>query len=335
MRYCLAFCTVGLVLVLCTISWAAPFTVVLLPDTQLYSQSFPSTFRAQTQWIVDNRATQNIVMVSHVGDIVQNGGESPTDNLAEWNVAHAAMAILDASAPDLPYSLVVGNHDLGRVGDQSSAGQYTNFFGSHRFAGRPWYGGSSPDERNHYQLFSAEGRTYLHISLEWLPPASSLAWARGILDSNPTIPTILSTHEYTLTSGARSAIGNTIFNNLVSGNSQVFMTLSGHVSGEGHQSATNGAGEAVFEMLADYQGRPHGGDGWMQLIEFDEAVSQIKVRTFSPLLNEFESDGNSQFSFSVDFDSRFGPAIPESSGLFLMSIGLLACCAKYRPILKD
>ncbi len=49
---------------------ANPFRIVALPDTQGYSAYNPQTFNAQTQWVVDNRATLNIAHVAHPGDIV-------------------------------------------------------------------------------------------------------------------------------------------------------------------------------------------------------------------------------------------------------------------------
>ena len=56
----------------------ADFTVVALPDTQFYSESYPATFKAQTQWIVDNRVAENIVYVAHEGDIVNVAGTAVT-----------------------------------------------------------------------------------------------------------------------------------------------------------------------------------------------------------------------------------------------------------------
>jgi hypothetical protein len=44
----------------------------VLPDTQYYSQKYPEIFTQQTQWIVDNAKTQNIVFVSQEGDLVDN-----------------------------------------------------------------------------------------------------------------------------------------------------------------------------------------------------------------------------------------------------------------------
>ncbi len=42
------------------------FTIVVLPDSQYYASAYPSTYTAQTQWIVDNRVARNIVYVSGV-----------------------------------------------------------------------------------------------------------------------------------------------------------------------------------------------------------------------------------------------------------------------------
>jgi len=47
------------------------FTIVALPDTQYYSENYPQTFTAQTQWIVNNASTLNIQAVVGLGDIVQ------------------------------------------------------------------------------------------------------------------------------------------------------------------------------------------------------------------------------------------------------------------------
>ena len=46
------------------------FTIIVLPDTQYYSESFPAVFDNQTQWIADNIEQMNIVFVTHLGDVV-------------------------------------------------------------------------------------------------------------------------------------------------------------------------------------------------------------------------------------------------------------------------
>ncbi len=59
---------------------AEPFFIAVLPDTQFYSQSYPGTFDAQTQWVLDNRISQNIAFVAQLGDIVQSGESGSTQN---------------------------------------------------------------------------------------------------------------------------------------------------------------------------------------------------------------------------------------------------------------
>ena len=68
-----------------------PFSLVVLPDTQFYSQSYPNTFIAQTQWVVDNLTSRNIAFVSHLGDIVQSGESGTSRNQTEWQRADAAL----------------------------------------------------------------------------------------------------------------------------------------------------------------------------------------------------------------------------------------------------
>lgn len=316
-------------------SLAAPFSVVVLPDTQYYSQSFPEQFRAQTQWIVDNRVAKNIALVSHVGDIVENGGGRPSQDPAEWNRADDAMGILDDNAPDLPYGVALGNHDYDQVNNQREAARYVSFFGASRYSERPWYGGSSPDQRNHYQQFAANGRNYLHITLEWNPRPSSLRWAQSVLDDHPNDPTIVSTHDYLTPGGFHSSpAGRHIFDKLIYDNSQVFMVLSGHALQEDHNIATNAAGLEIFELLANYQGRPNGGDGWMRLIEFDDANDQIRIATYSPTLDEFEVDSDSQFTLNFNPDLRFG-AVPEPSSFVLLLGGLATLAMRLRRTTRD
>ena len=61
---------------------AQDFTIVALPDTQHYSQSYPQIFNSQTQWIKDNVSALNIRLVLGEGDIVNGGGD-----IGQWHVA--------------------------------------------------------------------------------------------------------------------------------------------------------------------------------------------------------------------------------------------------------
>src|SRR5947209_19228658 len=54
------------------------FTIVVLPDTQNYSQFHPEIFHSQTQWVANNAARQDIKLILGVGDVVNNGSP-PTE----------------------------------------------------------------------------------------------------------------------------------------------------------------------------------------------------------------------------------------------------------------
>ena len=51
----------------------------MLPDTQFYSERLPEYFHDQTRWVADHGAEENVVFVTHVGDIVNNGDERPEE----------------------------------------------------------------------------------------------------------------------------------------------------------------------------------------------------------------------------------------------------------------
>ena len=117
-----------------------PFSLVVLPDTQFYSEKYPDIFIAQTRWIRDQKDTLNIVAVLHEGDIVQNPG-----NEQEWKVADEAFSRLKGV---VPWGVAIGNHDYDLVEPRGSANAFRKTFGPQRFAGNAWYGGHSANELN-------------------------------------------------------------------------------------------------------------------------------------------------------------------------------------------
>ena len=310
---------------------ARAFVIAALPDTQYYCETAAWTrhFNAQTQWIRDWRSRFGVAFVTHLGDIVQNGANG--GNEVEWVRADAAIDVLDALLPagGFPYAVCLGNHDFESVSAKDSgSATYDRFFGPSRYAGRPWYLGHSADRRNHAQAFEAGGRRHLHLTLEWRPDDEALRWAQGVVDANPGVPTIVSTHEHVrdpdrsgLNAG-RSSAGNATWFNFVRVNPQVFMVLNGHFgsgvpghNGEHYVTGVNDAGGQVVEMLSDFQAWAEGGSGYLRLIRIDERNNQLVVRTFSPSLNQYQTDFNSQMRFSLDFAHRFDGATRATSTL--------------------
>ena len=94
-----------MMLQLLSVSLSQTFTVIGIPDTQNYSQSFPEIFRAQTQWVSEQKDARHIQFVSHYGDVVNCG-----DQLDQWANAKSALDMLDAT--DIPWGVSAGNHDI-------------------------------------------------------------------------------------------------------------------------------------------------------------------------------------------------------------------------------
>lgn len=183
---------------------AAAFTIVIIPDTQSYAgkgckatptSTAPVTnenLEAQVKWIREHRDDQNIVFVSHVGDIVDK------NNADQWAVAKQH---LDTLRGVVPFSLTVGNHDMTSKGD---ATLFQAHFPAASFAEYPWYLGSytharanqnvSANNVNSAQLFSAGGIDFIHLSLECNAPDDVLAWADETLSKHSARRALITTH---------------------------------------------------------------------------------------------------------------------------------------------
>lgn len=306
------------------------FTVAMLPDTQYYTwtTAWMKHFTAQTDWIVKNKTAQQIVFVTHVGDIVDSGAALPF----QWTRADQAMKILDGDLkknPDgvIPYSAVVGNHDYDIIYIKAAATQYIKYFGPSRYSGRSWFLGASSNKTCMAQRFNAMGKTYLHLGLEWNASDACLLWAQGLLAKNPQEPVIISTHEYLdkgnpghreKDGGKNDSGGDNcaehVYRKMVEPFPQVFLVLSGHISGDGRLASKGALGLTTMQMLADYQTDPNGGNGWMQLIRFDPAqksVKSVSFKAFSPTYKAGSTSGTdrtkssqSNHSFSFDLDGH-------------------------------
>lgn len=286
------------------------FTIVVLPDTQYYtveSRDLERFFYDQTQWVVDNRDAYDIRAVIHNGDLVNNGD----DERFQWGVADRAMGTLEDPLPGLadgvPYGIAVGNHDQTVRGEAGRAVLFNEHFGVARFEGRAYYGGhygSTNDES--WFTFSAGGLDFVVVSLQYdtTPDAAVLAWARRIFETHPDHFGILNAHYILTGAGAFSAQGQGIYTALRDVRNLHLMTC-GHVSAEARRTDTHG-GHAITSMLADYQSRDQGGGGHMRIWELSPANGELTVRTYSPTLDRWETDANSEFTLRVPLGGAGG-----------------------------
>jgi Bacterial Ig domain/Calcineurin-like phosphoesterase len=277
---------------------AAPeFTIIALPDTQHYSEAFPAVFTSQTQWIVDNKDARNIVFVTHEGDIVEHNGLN-----SEWLVAIDAMGRLDGH---VPYGMGPGNHDQPTT-------LYNQYFPYTRYQNETWYGGHFQNlNDNNFQLFSGGGLNFVIVHLEFCPPATAVSWASGVFATYPDRIGIVTTHGYLGLAAQRSVnlCTNTqyLWDGLAVPNPNLHFMLAGHVHGESRRVDTAN-GHSVFQMLADYQDRATGGEGWLRILRFVPSEDRVYVQTYSPWLNRFETDADSEFALDFLMGGVFADA---------------------------
>jgi pimeloyl-ACP methyl ester carboxylesterase len=270
------------------------FTVVVLPDTQFYNESYPGIFDNQTRWITNEKANLNVVFVTHEGDIVNQ------DIVGQWQKANYSLSKLD---DQVPWAVLPGNHDFAANGSLTG---YNTFFGYNRFVGKSWYGGHySSDNANNYELFSGGGDDYLIFHFQYHPNDAVLAWANSTIAGYPDRKVIVVTHDYLNVDGSRTTEGNHIWGSFVAPHAdQVMLVLCGHNHGEARRSdIVNGF--VVPQLLADYQSRTNGGNGFLRILKFCPSQDKIYVTTFSPYLNSYENDADSKFTLDYDMSGGF------------------------------
>ena len=288
------------------------FSIVLLPDTQYYSESHADTYAAQTLWIRQQATDDNIKFVIHLGDIVQTATEE-----AEWKNADRAMQLIDGI---VPYSVAPGNHDM--VVRNRDSTLFNKYYSPARFANRSWYGGHMDDTNdNNFCFFEASGMKFMILNLEFAPRDETLKWAGEITRRHPRHRVIVATHCYmrpnerdTDCAVSYEIAGNSgeeIWEKFIRKQPSIFLVVSGHVLGVGLQTSINDDGGKVLEMLTDYQGLPNGGDGWLRSLEFVPSENKIHIKTYSPLLDQYNEDVREQFS--VDYAMH--PDTPRSNAV--------------------
>jgi len=299
------------------------FTIAVLPDTQNYSERYPQTYLAQTNWIVENRKNRNITCVLHLGDITNNNAT------VEWENAQRAMRVLDGK---LPYFLVPGNHDYSAGGDcQDRTTLLNDYFQVAQFRDTPTFGGvydKEPDRlENSFHLFSAEGRKFLVLALEFGPRRDVVRWANEVVGRHKDRSAILITHAYMYDDDTRYdwkrygnkqswnphnyavakstaddiSDGEELWSNLVSRHENFILTLNGHVlhDGLGRTMTATPSGRDIHQLLVNFQMRPKGGDGWLRLLEFRRDGRSVQVYDYSPTRDERNESPQNQFAMTL------------------------------------
>lgn len=299
------------------------FTIAVLPDTQNYSEKFPEQYFAQTRWIAENQRNRNIACVLHLGDVTNR------NSAFEWDNATKAMELLDGK---VPYFMVPGNHDYSENGScQDRKCGLSAAFPVAKFRDLPTFGGvydGEPDRmENSFHLFSAGGRNFLSLCLEFGPRKDVVRWANEVASQHKNRAVILTTHAHIYhddsrydwaSNGAKQnwnphsygvakstandvSDGEELWLGLVSKHENFILSLNGHVLGDGlgRMVSQTPAKRNVHQMLVNFQMRPNGGDGWLRLLEFRSDGRTVDVCDYSPSRNQRNESTQNKFSIQL------------------------------------
>jgi hypothetical protein len=81
----------------------------------------------------------------------------------------------------------------------------------------------------------------------------------------------------------------------------VFLMVCGHAHAEGRRTDTYN-GRLIHTIMVDYQSRPNGGDGWLRVTRIFPDENVMRAATYSPWLDEFETDADSSSQFTLPID---------------------------------
>lgn len=334
-----------------------PFEFIILPDMQESNQHEPDAFNAAFDYIVDNKAANNIQGVISVGDICNTA-----DN-TEMNRALTAFNSLDAAnIPNLP---IMGNHDYdgGNIsGGVRGVTQWNTYFPPSRFTGLPWWGGNlGSTTENYYITFDVGRYKFLAIGLEFVPTDASLDWAQGIIDANPDRKVIISTHAYMTVWGERARdtslygpsayglgadnSGQELWDKLIRKNKNIILVFGGHYIHApvsiGHLKRISEAGDSgnvVHQIMVNYQQHltaPYlsGADGFIMRFRVNPSTSTATVHMYSPFLGVSDTQID---TFSIDLTPiRVEGSLSIKNGLYVANEAVFDGAVNVMDIPRD
>jgi hypothetical protein len=298
------------------------FSIIILPDTQHYSSSYPDIFYQQMYWIVKNKTPLNIKYVVHMGDITNNNKEYA------WNVASSSYKILEKAG--IPYSIVCGDNDIKNPDSNYYDGiRHTEllnkYFPVSRFykPGSWWSGGFFEPEKidNYYCLFKYRDFKFMIMNLEIAPRSAVIKWAGNIISKHDSTKVIIVTHDYIDKYGRRlddlksfgldgrdsedKLKGNNadgLFEKLIKRHTNIFMVLCGHKEGTVQKTVKikdpldPEKKRKVFEILSDFQNEKlkgtdeKSGKGLLRVLKFYPERNEIVISTVSALTGKSKEE---------------------------------------------
>ncbi|MBT3348952.1 hypothetical protein HN954_02065 [bacterium] len=296
--------------------WDIDFNVAIFPDTQSLVNWKRSAITSNINWLIDNKNTEDIRFVGHVGDIVAEWDE----DLTEWEFIQDELGQLGAAG--INYSTLPGNHDYAK-NDPRNNTMLNSYFPLSTFSGMSSYGGAyDGNSDNTYHILDVGDEQLLIMSLEFGPRDAVVAWANGVIQANSDKKVMILTHAYInidgdlLSDGMNHAAsngyglgedvndGDDLWTKLVYPNNNVAFVISGHDStttdGAATRESTHADGSPVHQILTNYQSYSSLTEGsYLLFLNFTD--DSVAITTYSPYSNQYNTDSDAQMTFDWSF----------------------------------
>ncbi|MCL2694815.1 MAG: metallophosphoesterase [Clostridiales bacterium] len=261
-----------------------PFSLVVFPDTQVYTYKSNNVFEVMTQWAADTKEQYNTLAVLHVGDIV----EERTDPL-HWEKAAHAISLLKGHLPFYP---VAGNHDVGWPRTVHYERYLAQDFCDARDPELLYKGGACWAQPLH-----AGGTDFLLLGIGWQVDADYIPWAREILAAWPDRVVILVTHSFLTKGGRLTEEGQLMERELLRDFPSVRLVLCGHAKGAKRWAQTHEDGSQTHALLFNVQKENARGlyRGYLRLLTFDPITRTLTVVTYSPFSDSYLRSDKNEF----------------------------------------
>lgn len=313
------------------------FEIDVFPDIQYMTRWRYAWGRSMFQWVVDNKASQNIKAVLQVGDITD------ATTIAEWDTASTWFNLLDGVS--IPYVAAAGNHDYASTSPVGrNLTSYNSYFGASRMSTKSHFVGYfdtdplSQGYANAFYKIDIASKKYCILNLEFLPRDTVIGWASKILDSlynaEPSREVMVLTHAYIdsygeLPQDSSLYAGNTygmsndnsgqeLWDKLIKKKANIRWVFNGHYipsynSNRGWSSnitATGENGNIIEQIFVNFQDDSDKGNGYFMRLKFKPSQNKIDVSYYSPYENAYDSlvKGFTMFAPPVDIVGKVGIA---------------------------
>lgn len=314
------------------------YTFVFYPDIQETVDYQRSLIYKQNEWVRDHADDMNLAAVLTLGDLT-NG------IFSNWHTAYDAFKIFDNA--DVPYVLLLGNHDYddqkNTLEGERFTGHFNEFFEYEKYASEDWFVEAKEEGKldNACYTFSGAGVNYLVFALEFGPSDSTLEWASSILDrpeyadyraivlthslvtrngrfTSAADGNGASTYGFAKAEGASVNDGDVVWEKLLSKHDNVFMAAGGHTTSDTimRRFDTGDYGNQVLSMLIDGQAVSDvnnvRGSTLILVCKINEKTKKMSFNYYDPVNDLYFCVEN---DFEYDFADWLSKDINASEGI--------------------